>query len=101
MSLPNFLIIGAAKSGTTSLWSYLKQHPEVFMCKPKEPNFFIFEGLKLPHYLGNGYEKTLIRKFYKNRVTNFKSYQELFQDAGEAKAISEASVRYLYILEVA
>ena len=100
MSLSNFLIIGAAKSATTSLWSYLKQHPEVFMCKPKEPNFFVFEGLKLPHYSGPSDEKTLIRKLYKNNVSDFESYQALFQNAGEAKAIGEASVRYLYIPEV-
>ena len=99
MSLPNFLIIGAAKSGTTSLWSYLKQHPEVFICKPKEPNFFIFEGLKLPHYSRPSDEKTLIRTLYKNNVTDFESYKALFQDAGKAKVIGEVSVRYLYILE--
>ena len=30
-NLPNFLIVGAAKSGTSSLHNYLNQHPEVFM----------------------------------------------------------------------
>lgn len=37
---PNFLIIGAAKSGTTSLFMYLKQHPNIFMTDPKEPCYF-------------------------------------------------------------
>ncbi len=40
MIKPNFLIIGAAKAGTTSIWSLLQQHPDVCMSKPKEPNFF-------------------------------------------------------------
>ena len=40
MSLPTFLIIGAAKSGTTSLYDYLKQHPEIFMSPLKEPRVF-------------------------------------------------------------
>jgi len=45
MTLPNFLIIGAAKSGTTSLYAYLQQHPQVFMSSPvKEPTFFGHEG---------------------------------------------------------
>lgn len=37
--LPNFLIIGAHKAGSTSLYGYLKQHPDIFMCF-KEPRFF-------------------------------------------------------------
>ena len=46
--LPNFLIVGAAKSGTSSLHNYLNQHPDVFMpsynsrgMKVKEPRFLI------------------------------------------------------------
>ena len=42
MTLPNFLIIGAAKSGTTSLHYYLGQHPEIFMCPKKDTFFFDF-----------------------------------------------------------
>jgi len=38
--LPNLIIIGAAKSGTTSLHYYLDQHPEIEMSTPKEPHFF-------------------------------------------------------------
>lgn len=40
MYLPSFLIIGAAKSGTTTLFKYLSQHPQVYVPKNKEPNFF-------------------------------------------------------------
>ena len=43
MTLPNFLLMGAGKSGTTWLY-YLEQHPEVYMSPIKEPNFFAFEG---------------------------------------------------------
>ena len=38
--LPNFLLVGTTKSGTTSLYHYLKQHPEVYMSEMKEPRFF-------------------------------------------------------------
>lgn len=41
--IPSFLIIGAAKSGTTTLYNYLKEHPQVAMCHAKEPRFFAFQ----------------------------------------------------------
>lgn len=37
---PNFIVIGAARSGTTSLFQYLDAHPEVYMSQVKELNFF-------------------------------------------------------------
>lgn len=40
MRLPDFLIIGAAKSATTTLYQYLTQHPQIYMSPEKEPNFF-------------------------------------------------------------
>lgn len=40
MRLPDFLIIGAMKAGTTSLAKYLKSHPDVFMAREKEVHFF-------------------------------------------------------------
>jgi Sulfotransferase domain len=39
-SIPNLFIIGAMKSGTTSLHHYMSKHPELFMCEPKEPGFY-------------------------------------------------------------
>jgi len=39
----NFLLVGAAKSGTSSLYKYLNQHPEIFLPKYKESLFFIRE----------------------------------------------------------
>ena len=39
--MPNFLIVGAAKAGTTSLYDYLRQHPDIFMPEWKELSFFI------------------------------------------------------------
>lgn len=38
--LPDFLIIGACKAGTTTLWGYLRSHPRIFLLEPKEPSFF-------------------------------------------------------------
>jgi hypothetical protein len=42
--LPDFIVIGAQKCGTTSLWRYLSAHPKVFTPYYKETNFFIDEG---------------------------------------------------------
>src|SRR4029079_2322923 len=42
--LPTFIVIGAMKAGTTSLARYLGEHPDVFVCSPKEPQFFIESG---------------------------------------------------------
>jgi sulfotransferase family protein len=41
--LPNFLIVGAGKSGTTSLYRYLRQHPQIYMSPIKEPCYFASE----------------------------------------------------------
>jgi len=43
--LPNFFIVGAAKSGTTSLYHHLCQHPDVFMSPVKGPNCFSRKNL--------------------------------------------------------
>jgi len=86
--LPNFLIVGAAKSGTSSLHNYLNQHPEVFMpsynsegMKVKEPRFLIKDLVK--HRLHNG-------------VWTWEEYKSLFGDVIDEKAIGESTVLYLY-----
>lgn len=86
--LPNFLIVGAAKSGTSSLHNYLHEHPEVFMpsynregMKVKEPRFLI---------------KDLVQHRLHNGVWNFEEYQCLFSDVREEKVIGESTVLYLY-----
>lgn len=94
--LPNFLIVGAAKSGTTSLWHYLKQHPEVFMPINKEPIFFVSSYYKNLNPKDPKYE--LLNKFL---VLTFEDYLNLFKNAKKEKAIGEASVPYLYHYEMA
>ena len=88
-TLPNFLIIGAAKAGTTSLYQYLQQHPEVFLSTPKEPRFFALEGQNLDY---QGPIQVINRK----SVTCWEDYQALFVEAQGKKAIGEASTVYLY-----
>ena len=44
MSLPDFLIIGAPKTGTSALHRALAEHPELFLPSVKEPKFFLTDG---------------------------------------------------------
>ena len=87
--MPNFLVIGAAKSGTTSLYHYLKQHPQVYMSSIKEPGFFAFEGTE-PR-MRRPWRAWISR----NRITDIESYQALFQGVSDEIAIGEASPAYL------
>jgi len=89
MTLPNFLIIGAAKSGTTSLYHYLKQHPQVYMSPIKEPSFFAFEGAK--PVLQGPWKRWAARNF----VTDLEAYRALFHGVSDEVAIGEASPVYL------
>jgi Sulfotransferase family len=90
MTLPTFLLLGAAKSGTTSLCSYLAQHPHVFICTPKEPNFFALEGQQVC-FAGPG--DSIINHA---SVTQLADYESLFQGAPEQSERGEASTMYLY-----
>jgi len=86
--LPNFLIVGAAKCGTSSLHNYLNQHPDIFMptftdegLKVKEPRFLIKEKIK--ERLPKG-------------IWNYEDYKSLFDNVTNEIAIGESTVLYLY-----
>jgi hypothetical protein len=100
LPLPNFFLVGAAKSGTTSLANYLDQHPGVFVTRPKEPNFFAFEPDEVPSVVGPGDASHRFDMLLKYSVTSPAAYQRLYAPAGQASARGEASVRYLYYAEV-
>jgi Sulfotransferase family len=87
--LPNFIVIGAAKAGTTALYWYLAEHPAVFMSEVKETNFFAY-GVD-----GHGrliYGDPDVHKF---PVKTLAEYEALFADPGGAQAVGEASPIYL------
>src|SRR4051812_29443505 len=79
MTLPNFLIIGAAKAGTTSLHHYLRQHPDVFMA-PREPRYFAREGADAASPV----------------IRTRAAYEHLFDGVKAERAIGEASPQYLH-----
>lgn len=87
--LPNFIVIGAAKAGTTALYWYLAEHPQVFMSPMKETNYFAF-GLD-----GGGRLLYGDPELHRFPVRTLDDYERLFADAGDAVAVGEASPIYL------
>lgn len=77
ITIPNLFIVGAAKAGTTALWTFLKTHPQVFMAgasiENKEPCFFV-----------DGYG-----------LTNLNTYLSMFINCNNAKVIGDASAAHL------
>ncbi|MDA9808159.1 sulfotransferase domain-containing protein [Flavobacteriales bacterium] len=86
MSNPNLFIVGAAKSGTTSLHNYLNQHPNIFMCNPKEPHFLINKEI--------GVDRIPVG------ITEKLEYEDLFFEGGDKKYRGESSVMYLMYPEI-
>lgn len=77
MTKPNLFIVGAPKAGTTSLYRYLQEHPEVFFPELKEPHFFNTDTNNI------------------GSLEDIKSYKALFKDAKNETYVGEASTHYL------
>ena len=90
MTLPNFIVFGVAKAGTTSLFRYLDQHPQIFMCPIKGSNFFGYEDAFDWKWTDEG-APPLLRHF---PVTTFDEFEALFADATDQIAIGEVSPQY-------
>lgn len=91
MTLPNFLVIGAAKGGTTALHRYLAQHPEIYMSQRKELEFFPFENQK-PDYQGP-YDHLHSSSI----TTSIEDYRGYFAASAGYAARGESSPLYLYL----
>lgn len=89
--LPNFLIVGAPRCGTTSTYHYLLQHPDVFLPVVKEPSYF---SLHWKSSLPKGYVDC-----GRSKIRSWDSYLGLFKDAQGTRMIGEASTDTLYYHE--
>jgi sulfotransferase family protein len=89
---PSFIVIGAEKSGTTSLFHYLYQHPEIFMPPVKELNYYIVYPEKWSLFQGPDVT-------FKKACRSQNEYFKMFKDAVEVKAIGEIGHIYLYAPE--
>ena len=107
--LPNFFIVGTGKAGTTSLFHYLRQHPQIYMSPIKEPCYFASEiradnlteaylrhirwlSRKLPGPLADGQPVKPLGWL----ASEWDDYVRLFQNVATETAIGEASVAYLW-----
>lgn len=106
---PNFFVIGAAKCGTTTLYDFLEQHPDVYMSPIKEPHFFCSDirienfsdeykkyvfsrGINIQEYVTGNMSK----KYWEWYVEDFETYLKLFKNVKDEKAIGEISNGYLF-----
>lgn len=85
--LPNFIVIGAMKAGTTILYDALDQHPQVFMSAIKEPYYFCVDEFGETANTLEGANAS---------ITNLDEYSRLFAEADKAIAVGEASTAYLH-----
>jgi hypothetical protein len=83
--LPNFIIFGVQKAGTSSVYNYLKQHPQVYMSPIKETNFLERDWSKLPPAGQNC-----------NGINTWEKYCDLFTGVQDEIAIGEVSPNYLF-----
>lgn len=89
MALPDFLLLGAPKAGTTALHVALSRHPQLFLSANKEPKFFLTDGPP-PRGGGPGDDRT-----YQQYVWRREDYEALFADAPEGALKGESTTLYL------
>jgi len=82
--VPDFFIVGQAKSGTTALYTMLKSHPQIYMCEPKEPRFLASD-------LRDRFEIPATA----NLPATLEEYLALFAPATPEQRAGEASPSYL------
>jgi hypothetical protein len=109
MPMPNFFLVGAAKAGTTSLYNYLAQHPQIFMSPVKEPNFladevrkenFAPEKQEQLERWEKAFQEYLLgpmsERFPSGPVSDWQDYLSLFRSSAGRPAVGEASPCYLW-----
>ena len=107
--LPNFFIVGAPKAGTSSLYAYLDQHPQVYMCPLKEPSYFAselrpqnFSAQMRPRVarelraLEEYLRGDMREKRFGGLVSDWQDYLKLYGNVAEESAIGEATASYLW-----
>ena len=90
MALPNFLIIGAPKAGSTALHAALAQHPELYLSGIKEPKFFLCDDTQPPRHGGPGDAHS-----YQEWIWKREEYEALFDDAPAGALRGESTPFYL------
>ncbi len=89
MRNPQFIVAGTARAGTTSLNSYLIQHPEIFLPVVKEPCFFTFAGEKIEYKNGK----------FAFAITSIDDYSRLYKKAQPEQITGDISTPYLFLYD--
>lgn len=106
MKSPNFFVVGAVKTGTSSLAYYLEQHPDIYISHVKEPHFFSSDirlvdfppeyrenvSIDVEAYLGN----YVLPRIHVGHIEDQSQYMELFREVKDEKVVGELSTSYLY-----
>lgn len=106
MKSPNFFVVGAVKTGSTSLAYYLEQHPDIYISPIKEPHFFSKDirsadfhpeyrrsvSINVEAYLG----KHVLSRMHVAHIEDQSQYLELFREVKDEKVVGELSMSYLY-----
>lgn len=91
VTVPTFMVAGAARSGTTALVEGLRRHPLVFITSPKEPHYFALHGTRA-HFTGPGDDLTINKVVVSER----QAYLRLYPRQHQFYALGEGSVSTLY-----
>jgi Sulfotransferase family len=94
MPRPNFLVAGAARSGTTALIEGLRLHPDVFVTRPKEPHYFALHDQEID-FRGPG-DGDWVNKVV---VNDRERYLSLYESDRDYRARGDGSVSTLYYAE--
>jgi hypothetical protein len=89
MALPDFLIAGAPKAGTTALHVALARHPQLYLSRVKEPKYFLSDGR--PRSQGGPGDARTLRE----QVWQRDKYEALFSDAPPGSLLGESTSLYL------
>ncbi|MBP9797450.1 MAG: sulfotransferase domain-containing protein [Chitinophagales bacterium] len=104
--LPTFIVVGANKGGTTSIYHYLKQHKQVYLSPVKEPHFFskdIDVNLFKREFAQNKLQDIdkyvngeMKEEFHAAFIRDIEQYKKLFSKVQDQKAVGELSTSYLF-----
>lgn len=94
VTLPNFLVVGAEKCGTTSLYQYLKQHPDIYLPAKKELHYFSYEDIKKISADPGG------QNVLTHACATRDEYESFYRGIGTPVAVGEVSPSYFYFSHV-
>ena len=94
MKLPNFIVVGAPKCGTTSLYYYLKQHHDIYLPERKELHYFTYDDMK--NLVAGPGDRQILSSICSTR----QAYEGYYEKVKSEKAVGEVSPSYFYFPDI-